>query len=126
MNIGCQPGFFTVTGGRINFNLPSSTTTYTATSTVPFYNLNISRGSGTTTDTIQWQNSGSALSVLNDLTIGGNTVLNLKTNAVDLAVGHNLTIASGGAYTPGTANSTTFNGTGAQAFSNIGKLLAVR
>jgi Domain of unknown function DUF11 len=124
MDIECQAGNYSVTGGAVNFNLPSSATSYTANSTIPFYNLNLSRGTGTGTVTIQWNTPSSSLTVLNDLNIGSNTILNLSQSSIDLVVGHNFTIASGGTYTPGTSttNTTTFNGTSAQAFNNVGTI----
>lgn len=124
MDIQSQVGNYQVTGGTINLNLPSSATTYTANSTVPFYNLNISNRTGTGTTTVRWNTPNPSLNVLHDLTIGSNTLLNLNTSSIDLAVGHDFTITSGGTYTPGTAaaNTTTFNGTGTQAFNNVGTI----
>jgi hypothetical protein len=121
MTFGSQVGNYKVTGGTINLNLPSSATPYTASSTVPFYNLNITNQTGSGTLTIQW-NTPSPLSVLNDLTIGSNSVLDLSTNAIDLAVGHNFNIPTGAVYTHGAANTTTFNGTGVQSFNNTGTI----
>jgi hypothetical protein len=124
MDIESQTGAFQVTGGTINLNLPSSATSYTANSTVPLYNLNVSNQTGTGTVAVQWNTPGSTLNVLNDLTIGNNSLLNLNTSSIDLTVGRNFTISSGGTYSPGisVANTTTFNGTGAQAFNNIGTI----
>ncbi len=131
-DIESQPGNFEVTGGTVNLNLPSYATTYTANSTVPFYNLNISRNSSTTTGTtsIQWNSTGLStgvnanLTVLNDLTIGANSTLNLGTGTINLNVGENFTIATGGTYTPGT-NTTTFNGAGNQIFDIEGTLASL-
>ena len=123
MDIESQAGNYNVTGGTVNINLPTSTTVDTANSTVPFYNLNISSKTGTgTTTTVLWKTPGSSLNVLHDLTIGSNSVLNLNTNSIDLSVGHDFTVATGGTYTPGTTRTTTFNGTGAQAFNNVGTI----
>ena len=123
MDIEAQSGYYQVTGGTININLPSSATTYTANSTVPFYNLSISNATGTGTTTIQWNTPGSSLTVVNNLSIGGNAVLNLNgTNQISLYVGGNFTLASGGTYTPGATDTTTFNGTGYQGFVNVGTI----
>ena len=122
MDVQPQTGYYHVTGGIVNLNLPGSATTYTSNSTIPFYNLNISRGSGTGNATVQWNAPVTSLTVLNDLSIGANSVLNLGTSGIDLAVGHNFTL--NGTYTPatGTANVTKFNGTGPQYFYNIGTI----
>jgi hypothetical protein len=124
LDLESQVGNYQVTGGTINFNLPSSATAYTANATVPLYNLNISRRTGGTTVTIQWNTPGTALNVLGNLTIGANSALDLATSAIDLAVGGDFTIASGGTYSPatGAASTTTFNGSGNQAFNNAGTI----
>ena len=121
MDIQTQQGNYQVTGGTVNLNLPSSTTTYTANSTVPFYNLNITNKTGSGTTSIQWNTPGPNLTILNDLSIGSNSVLNLNTNTVNLVVGHNFNLLSGATYTPGN-NTTTFNGTGGQVFTNTGTI----
>ena len=122
MDVEPQTGYYQVTGGTINLNLPSSATVYTANSTVPFYNLNISNRTGTGTTTIQWNTPGSILNVTNNLSIGSNSVLNLNTSLINLSVGGNFTISTGGTYTPGTTDTTTFNGNGYQALTNAGTI----
>ncbi len=127
MDIESKVGNYQITGGTVNFNLPSSATSYTAISTVPFYNLVITKGTVTGAMTsIRWNANtlGSGLSVLNDLTINDSTVLNMQTNSIDLSVGHNFTITTRGIYSPatGAANSTSFNGASSQAFYNIGTI----
>ncbi len=122
MDVESQTGYYQVTGGTVNLNLPSSATAYTANSTVPFYNLNILNKTGTGTTTIQWNTPGSSLNVLNNLTIGSNAVLNLNTSSISLSVGNSFTISSGGTYTPGAADTTIFNGSGYQAFTNAGTI----
>ncbi len=111
MDIQAQQGNYVVTGGTINFNLPGWTTSYTANSTVPFYDVNISRRTGTNPVTIQWNTPNTNLTVINNLTIGTNTVLNLGTNTINLNIGGDFNI--NGTYTTG-ANTTTFNGIGNQ------------
>ncbi len=120
MDIQAQQGNYQVTGGTVNLNLPGAGTTYTANSTVPFYNMNISRNGGATTS-IQWNAPGGDLTILNDLSIGANTVLNLNTSTINLTVGHNFNLPAGATYTPGN-NTTTFNGTGGQVFTNAGTI----
>jgi hypothetical protein len=121
LNIQPQVGNYQVTGGTVNLNLPSGNT-LSVSSAVPFYNLNVSNKTGTGTTTFQWNSPNSALTVLNDLTINSNAVLDLNTNSIALTIGHNFTLSSGGTLTPGTLLTTTFNGTGSQTFSNSGTI----
>jgi len=124
LDIQTQVGNYQVTGGTINFNLPNSGTTYYASSTTPFYNVNISRNGSSGTTSIQWNSTGAGttppanpnLTVLNDLNVGAYTTLNLGTSTINLNVAHNFSLAMNGAYTPGN-NTTTFNGPGSQLFS---------
>ncbi len=118
MNIAAQAGNFQVTGGTVNLNLPSSGTAYTAVSSVPFYDINLTNQTGSGTVTLQWS-APSPLTILNNLNIGTNSVLDLNTNIINLYVGHNFTL--NGTYTPGN-NTTTFNGSGGQVFSNAGTI----
>ncbi|MEI6277240.1 MAG: hypothetical protein WCP08_14675, partial [Prolixibacteraceae bacterium] len=126
MDIQSQQGNYQVTGGTVNLNLPGSATTYTANSTVPFYNLNLTKNGGTGNTSVQWNTNSLNtsflnLNVLNDLTQGANTVLNLNTNTINIFLGHNYTLPVGATYTPG-SNTTTFNGTGGQVFTNAGTI----
>ncbi len=118
MNIAAQTGNYQVTGGTLNLNLPASGTAYTAISSVPFYDMVLANQTGSGTVTVQWS-APSPLTILNDLTIGANSVLDLNTNTINLSVGHNFTLT--GTYTPGN-NTTTFNGSGGQVFSNGGTI----
>ena len=121
IDVEAQSGNYQVTGGTINFNLTSISSAYICNSTVPLYNVNITRGSGTGKVTMQWA-LPSPLTVLNDLTIGSNCVLDLNTYKVDLGVGGDFTITGGGTYTPSTTGTTTFNGATDQTFSNVGTI----
>ncbi len=122
MDIEPQSGYYQITGGTININVPGSTTAYTAISTVPLYNIIISRGSLTDPVTIQWTTPTPNLSVSGNLTINNNAVLDLNTNPLSLYVGGNFTIASGGTYIPGASDTTVFDGTGSQSFTNTGTI----
>jgi hypothetical protein len=122
LDIEPQSGYYQVTGGTININVPGSTTPYTAISTVPLYNMNISQGSGTGGVTVQWTAPTPNLNLLGNLTINSNAVLDLNTNPLSLFVGGNFTIASGGTYIPGTTDTTAFDGTSFQAFTNAGTI----
>ena len=55
--------------------------------------------------------------------MGANSTLNLNTSAINLVVGHNFTLPAGATYTPGN-NTTTFNGSGGQVFTNAGTITA--
>jgi len=120
MNIAAQTGNYQVTGGTVNLNLPSSGTAYTAVSSVPFYDMNLTNQTGSGTVTVQWS-APSPLTILNNLTLNANSVLDLNSNTIDLYVGHNFTL--NGTYTPGN-NTTTFNASGGQIFSNAGTITA--
>ena len=94
--IKSQVGNYNVTGGTVNINLPNSANANQVVSTVPFYNLNIINQSGTGAMTVVWNSTaGGSLTAVNNLSIGSNTVLNLSTHAMNLAVGGDFTIASG-------------------------------
>lgn len=121
MDIQPQTGNYQVTGGTVNLNLPGSGTVYTINTTAPIHNLNISNRTGTNTTTIRWTTPASELTVLNDLTLGAGSALDLGTNTVGLTVGHNFTLPAGSTYTPGN-NTTTFNGAGGQIFTNAGTI----
>ena len=60
------------------------------------------------------------LNVLNNLTINNNAVLEPECKSLSLLVGGNFAIASGGTYMPGTGDTTSFDGSAQQAFTNIG------
>ncbi|MCK9410887.1 MAG: hypothetical protein M0Q53_01210 [Prolixibacteraceae bacterium] len=120
-NIQVLPGKFSITGGTINVNVPSSATVYTGNTTVPFYNMNISNRTGSGTVILRVETPGSNLTILNDLSIGNGAILDLNTNTIGLEVDRNFSLVSGATYTPG-ANTTTFNGSGAQTLTNTGTI----
>jgi fibronectin-binding autotransporter adhesin len=127
---------YTVTGGTINITIPSSAVNFNINSTAPFWDVNIQQlgaGTGNVTVANQPNLTGNGVSdpvlakplvVLHDLTlITGNTIALDATPDIDqnVTVGGNFNIQSGTSYTPGT-NVTTFNGTGAQTFTNNGTI----
>ncbi|MCX6222965.1 MAG: autotransporter-associated beta strand repeat-containing protein [Bacteroidia bacterium] len=120
-NIQVQPGKYTITGGTLNVNVPGSATVYTSNTTVPFYNMNLTNRTGLGTVTLQMEAPGPNLTVLNDFSIGNGAILDMNINTIGLEVDRNFSIASGGTYTPG-ANTTTFNGSGVQTFTNTGTI----
>jgi hypothetical protein len=91
---------FEVTGGDVRI-VTENNSAFNIESTVPLYNLTLSKGSGTANVDI----AGKPLTILNDLTINAGVVLRANNN--DLSIGRHLT--STGTYTPGT-NTTTFSG----------------
>ncbi|MBL7857286.1 MAG: hypothetical protein JNM57_06325 [Cyclobacteriaceae bacterium] len=119
LDIQSANGNYNVTGGTINMYIPTGgTINFSIYSTAPLYNVNIYR-EGTTTARTAVLNS--PLTVLNDLTIltGNSPTLNCANN--DLTVGGNLVIQTGTTLTPGT-NDIIFNGSGAQAWTHNGTI----
>lgn len=130
IHIGCKAANYNVTGGTINAILSGTATSYIILSTAPFYNLNISKTGGTpTTVQLNGLNTGvtgietnaQPLVVLNDFNITtGNTPV-FNANGKDVTVGGNFIVNTATTYTP-SANTTFFNGTGNQQFSNSGTI----
>ncbi|MBK9477372.1 MAG: PKD domain-containing protein [Bacteroidetes bacterium] len=121
IDIQCAPGNYSITGGTININEPSGTN-FGINSTIPFYDVNISRQSGGATSTVTLLNtSASTIVVQNDLVLNANTLLDAGTNTVNLTVGGNFTLIAASTYTPGNT-STNLNGAAAQLFSNNGTI----
>lgn len=129
IHIGCKPSNYTVTGGTINAILSGGATYFDIASTVPFWNLNISRVSGgpATARLSGISNlSGSItaaqpLRVLNEFSISGANSPTFNANGLQVTVGGNFLIESGATYTPAN-NTTTFNGASDQLFSNSGTI----
>lgn len=120
--IGCDPGNISVSGGTVNFNIPSGGTAGTndfgVTSTTPLYNVNINSSQPNTTGlslklmALQYNPGSGAITVpardlivLNNLTVGANAWLNCNSTA-GVQVGGNLTFASGSRYSAGTTTLT--------------------
>lgn len=129
IHIGCKASNYSVTGGTFNAILSGSAGSFSILSTAPFWNLNISKTGGTL-NTVRLTNLGSVggtittaqpLVVLNDLSIDGTLTPVLDANGLAVTVGRNFTIHPGATYTPN-SNTTTFNGSGAQVFSNSGTI----
>lgn len=129
IHIGCNAANYSVTGGTINAILSGSAAFFNIASVAPFWNLTISRTGGTPT-TVRLNGIGSVsgtvtsaqpLVVLNDFTIEGNNTPVFSANNLDVSIGKDFVINSGGTYTP-TANTTNFNGTGDQYFTNHGTI----
>ncbi len=131
---------YSVTGGTWNVNIPASAINFNINSSVPFWDLNVRKaGAGAGALTIGDQNmnhtslgtpvtyTAKPLIVLNDLTlINGATSPTLNSslnNTTDqnVTVGGHFNIQTGCTYTPGN-NTTTFNGTGSQTFTNSGTI----
>ncbi|MBU1717966.1 MAG: autotransporter-associated beta strand repeat-containing protein [Bacteroidetes bacterium] len=121
IDIRCGEGNYNITGGTVNINLPGGVN-FGINSTIPFYNLAISRQSGTGNITTTLLNtSSSTLRILNDLTINDNALLNAGTNSVDLFLEHDFSISTNGTYTPG-STTTKFSGSTDQFFTNNGTI----
>lgn len=103
-------GNYNVTGGKITVEVASGTD-FEIGSAAPLWDLEIKRLSGAATSTVSLTRN---LTVLNDLTINGNTLLDVQDDATstnyDLFVGRNFDLQSGGQYEART-NTTHFIGT---------------
>ncbi|NJK93801.1 MAG: hypothetical protein HC905_01695, partial [Bacteroidales bacterium] len=108
---------YDITGGNININIPT-TNNAVIQSTVPIWNLNISKAAATANRAII---AGLPLQVLNNLTIQTGNNPTLDANGNNVFVGGNFNLQTGTTYTPGT-NTTTFNGNGGQTFDNAGSI----
>jgi fibronectin-binding autotransporter adhesin len=134
--IGVNLSNSNVTAGTVNVTVPGSGTNFNISSSVPFFNLSVSKSSaGSATLTLGAQTfgtnynqayftspgAGQALVVRRDFTLNTGNNLTFITNNFNVTVGRNFTINTGCTYTPGT-NTTTFNGTGTQQFVNTGTI----
>ena len=131
ISIGSALADISVTGGTVNVyndnRVGTTGSNFIINSTAPFFNLNIYRDV-TQTNTVQLQTNN--LTVLNNLTlVDGTFDPTFIINNLNLTVGGNFDIQNGTIFTPGTAgtpNGTTgvltFNGTGAQAWTQTGSI----
>lgn len=130
--IGVGAENYSVTGGTVNVNIPASAVNFNINSTVPFWNLNVSKagaGAGTVTLAAQPHNivglsspiAAQGLTVLNDLTLNSTNSPTLNAGGQNVEVKGDFTISSGATYTPG-SNITIFSGTSSQAFDNSGTI----
>ena len=116
-----------VTGGTVNAICPASATNFRINSTAPFYDLNISKaGAGTSIASLNTMTfddgavftpAQQPLTVLNNLTLVTGNTPTLTCNGVNVTIGGNFDMQTGTTFTPGT-NVITFNGTGAQTWTN--------
>jgi hypothetical protein len=129
IHIGCKESNYSVTGGTINAILSGSASSFSISSTAPFYNLTISRTGGTPT-IVRLAGIGSVsgtvttaqpLKVLNNLTIEGASSPVLDANGQEVSIGGNFVLNAGATYTPN-GNTTIFDGTGDQTFTNSGTI----
>jgi len=122
--IGAATNNTSVTGGTINITTPNGGQA-NINSSAPFWDLNII-GSGTTFLQDYTGNlnlplvpaiTAPSLIVLHNLSISGNSILN--TNNKDAFVAGDFSLSINSNYIPGN-NTTTFNGSGGQRFTNAG------
>ena len=124
--LGSNPNNVTVTGGTINITVPATRNAYFNT-TVPLWNMSLTSTSSTYRGQIQVYTGNTTpsipaiaaqpLTVYNDLDIQNSAVFNANGNNV--TVGGNFTINSAAEYETGD-NTTTFNGSAGQRFTNAG------
>lgn len=129
IHLGSKSSNYQVTGGTFNAVLSGGADFFNICSTVPFWNLNISRTGGTPT-TARLNGIGSLantvtaaqpLIVLNDFNISGANSPVFNSSNLNVTVGGNFNIDNGATYTPGT-NTTIFDGVADQQFSNSGTI----
>lgn len=124
--IGASPSNISVTGGTINITTPSAGQS-NINSSAPFWDLNIV-GSGVS-NLADYTGNGSlpavspaiapSLVVLHNFAVNGSSSFNA--NGKNVSVAGDFMLSAGTTYLPGN-NSTTFNGSGGQRFSNIGTI----
>lgn len=134
LHIGVKESNYTVTGGTINAILLGGAGAFRILSTVPIYNLNISKSGGTATAATlsdidmtgamgasAMTTTAQPLRILNNLTIISTGSPTLNANGQNVTVGGNFIINTGATYTPN-LNTTIFNGTANQQFDNNGTI----
>lgn len=113
---------FSISGGTIVAEVTGATN-FGITVNGSFNNLTLQEDGDGATGDIRTADDGpitmTALDVDNDLTLSTNVVFDIQGD--DLTVGGNFVIASGTTYTPG-SNTTTFDGSGAQALTATGTI----
>ncbi len=123
--IGANAENVSVTGGTVRLEVQNRNANFTTTA--PFWNFTINSATTVFSSTISnFAGSGSSatvtarpLVVLNDFSLTNQAIFNANNNNV--TIGHDFSIAAGATYTPGT-NTTTFNGSGGQTFTNSGTI----
>ena len=105
IDIGCDEGNISVTGGTIELLLPTEDASgqpeFEINSTAPFWNLTLTESANPFSQVAALQ---SDLTILNDLTIGANT--EFEARGYTLSIGGDLIIEDGGVYDHG--NNTTY------------------
>jgi fibronectin-binding autotransporter adhesin len=133
IHIGCSAANYNVTGGTVNAILNGTASFYNILSTAPFYDFNITRTGGTPTTvrlatigavtTPDTERTPQPLTVLHDFTISGTNTPTFDARGLNVAIGHDLIINSGGTYTSSvTPQTIIFNGAAAQTITNNGTL----
>ncbi len=133
-HIGVNPDNATVTGGTVELLLPATATNGKILSTAPLWNLSLSKpaagGSSkaildavgvTPAYTSGATTTAQALTVLNNLTIGGANPTTLDANSQDVNIQGTFTIGTSCTYLP-TTNTTRFSGGQTQLLTNNGSI----
>ncbi len=126
--LGPNPNNSSVTGGTINITVPTDRNAYINT-TVPLWNLSFTSTSSTYRGQIQAYAGNASpaipaspvrpLVIYNDLNVQNNAVFNA--NGADITVGRNFSVNGTAEYETGD-NTTTFNGSRGQRFTNAGTI----
>ena len=127
--LGSNPENISMTGGTINVTVPTGQPAY-ITSTVPFWDLNVTGTNGTydfgIRDFVATSGTPNSLDaqplvVYNDFTLQNNATFDNATNTQDVTIGGDFTIDASSDYTPDD-NITTLNGSSGQIFDNSGTI----
>ncbi|MBI9063476.1 MAG: hypothetical protein JEZ14_15950 [Marinilabiliaceae bacterium] len=90
-------GNYNVSGGTVRFNYPNTTggNSYYISSTAPLYNFELDNQGGSATNVFL---ENQDLVVLDDITINGNCALDVTMSNIDMYIGHDFNLATGGSF----------------------------
>ena len=113
-----DPGNYNVTGGKMLISLDGGTS-IGLYSTVPLYNLEVSRRNASGVATVTLTNP---LTILNDITVGNNATFDVSGSNYDLSIGGNVITGATASTLNVRANTTTFIGGKNSSITNAAAL----